>query len=190
MDPVPAGLQRQLVQAQLAGVKYAVDLDRLELRRDQLAVLGGRVLAQMPGVFGLLRPLGRQGEPVRSRDVGDGRRLREVRQQLGRALDVLDRLQEDDRVAALVEALDQGALEAQVRPPVACLRVLVGFRVGIDPEDLGGAPGEHVGAVALAAGEVGNRGTANALRRSTRRRPGGGDTSSSPPGRRAGCARR
>ena len=79
-------------------------------------------------------------------------------------LDVLDRLQEDDRVAALVEALNQGALEAQVRPPVACLRVLVGLRVGIDPDDLGGAPGEHVGAVALATGEVGDRGSANALR--------------------------
>ena len=52
--------------------------------------------------------------------------------------------------------LDQGALEAQVRAPVAQPGVLVRLGVGVDADDLGGALGEHVGAVALAAGEVGD----------------------------------
>ena len=50
-------------------------------------------------------------------------------------LDVLDRLQEDDRVAGLGEALDQVALEAQVGPRVAQPGVLVGLRVGVDADD-------------------------------------------------------
>ena len=49
-------------------------------------------------------------------------------------LHVLDRLQEDDRVAGLGEALDQVALEAQVGAHVAQPRVLVGLGVGVDAD--------------------------------------------------------
>ena len=71
-------------------------------------------------------------------------------------MDVLDRLQEDDRVPGLVELLDQPPLEAQVVPPVAQPGVLVGLRVRVDADDVGRRSGEHVGAVALSAGEIGD----------------------------------
>ena len=84
--------------AQLAGVEEAEDLDLGEGRLEQLAVLLDRVLAQVPGVVGLLGALGGEGEPVRGRDEGQRRRLGDRRQQRRHVLDVLDRLQEDDRV--------------------------------------------------------------------------------------------
>ena len=68
--------------------------------------------------------------------------------------------------------------------------VLVGVGVGVDPDHLGGRAGEHVGAVALAAGEVGDAHCPRLGRRSTRRRRGGAGTSSSPRARREACARR
>ena len=69
-------------------------------------------------------------------------------------LHVLDRLQEDDRVAGLREALDQVSLVAQVGAHVAQPSVLVRLRVGVHPDDARGRRGEQVGAVALAAGHV------------------------------------
>ena len=69
---------------------------------------------------------------------------------------MLDRLQKDDRVAGGGEGLDQGALEAQVRPHVAQPGVLVRLRVGVDADDLGRRAREDVGAVPLAAGQVGD----------------------------------
>ena len=54
-------------------------------------------------------------------------------------LQVLDRLQEDDRVGRLGERLDQVALEAQVGAAVAQPRVLVRLGVGVDADDAGGA---------------------------------------------------
>ena len=54
MDAVPAEPDRELVRAELAGVEEAEDLDPLEVRLEQLAVLRLVVLAQVPGVVGLL----------------------------------------------------------------------------------------------------------------------------------------
>ena len=52
-------------------------------------------------------------------------------------MDVLDRLQEDDRVARLVEVLHQATLEAQVLAPVAAPGVLEGLGVRVDADHLG-----------------------------------------------------
>src|SRR4051794_29530803 len=64
MDPVPARPDRELMGAQLAGVKEAEQLDACEMRFEQIAVLAGVVLAQVPGVVGLLRAGRGQGEAI------------------------------------------------------------------------------------------------------------------------------
>ena len=137
VDAVPAELDRQLVGAQLAGVEEAEQLDPGEVRLAERAELLGAVLVDVPGVVGLLGPRRRQRQQVRGRDVGDaaGREHRlEVLEDRAGVLDVLDRLQEDDRVAGLGEGFDQVALEAQVGAAVAQPRVLVGLGVGVDAD--------------------------------------------------------
>ena len=90
-----------------------------------------------------------------------------------------------------VELLDQAALEAQVRPPVAQARRARGPRGWRRPRrPRRRARASRSDAVALAAGEVGDAQALRSARRSTRRRRGGGGTSSSPRARRAACARR
>ena len=104
---------------------------------------------------------------------------------------VLDRLQEHDGVARLGEPLDQRALEAQVRrarSAAARGRGPRGWRRRRPPTAR--VAGQHVRAVALAAGHVDDAPADGPRARSTRRRRGGGGTSSSPRGRRAACARR
>ena len=96
-----------------------------------------RVLAQVPGVVGLLGAGRGEGQPVGRRDVAQRRGGREALQQPAGLGDVLDRLQEDDRVARPVELLHQPALEAQVCEPVAQSGVLVGLRVCVHPHHLG-----------------------------------------------------
>src|SRR5215204_3998815 len=54
VDALPARLERQLVDAELAGVEQRVQLDGPEMRLEQLAVLGGGVLAHVTGVLRLL----------------------------------------------------------------------------------------------------------------------------------------
>ena len=157
MDPVPAQLQGDLVGAQPAGVEEAEQLHPLEALLAEGAELPGPVLAQVPRVVGLLGAGRRQGEQVRGGDVGDpagGQHRLEALEDRARVADVLDRLQEDDRVAGLREALDQVALEAKVGPHVAPPRVLVRLRVGVDPDHALRRARKHVGAVALAAGHV------------------------------------
>src|SRR6266516_2455719 len=73
VNPVPAEPQRQLVDAQLAGVKDAEHLDAREVAPQELTVLGDRVLAQMPRVIGLLGAGRGERQPVRRRDVGQRR---------------------------------------------------------------------------------------------------------------------
>ena len=99
-------------------------------------------------------PSGRKGQAVRGRDVGDRRGRGDLRQQLAGLVDVLDRLQEDDGVGRAAELLDQAALEAQIRPDVAGLGVLVRLGVGVDAGDAARAARQQVRAVALAAGEI------------------------------------
>src|SRR4051794_6094397 len=127
MDVVPADPDGELMGAELAGVEDAEDLHSLEVPAQQVAVLGGVVLAQVPGVLRLLGSGGREREPVRGRDVGDRRHLRDPSQQAVGLVDVLDRLQEDDGIDTLVEVLDESSPEAQVGAPVARSRVLEGF---------------------------------------------------------------
>ena len=115
-----------------------------EGRLEQLAVLVDRVLAEMPGVVRLLGTLGREGQSVRGRDERQRSRRSRSRRAARNVLDVLDRLQEDDRVERSGDVLDQVALEAQVRAAVARRGMLVGLRVGVDPDDLGSRRGEHV----------------------------------------------
>jgi hypothetical protein len=55
MQRIPAESQRELVQAQLAGVEDAVKLDVIEHRTAERLELVGPVLAQVDGVVG---PLG------------------------------------------------------------------------------------------------------------------------------------
>src|SRR5829696_451511 len=107
---IPAEPDRELVQAQLARVKEPQQLDLAEMGLEQRAVLARVVLAQMPGVFGLLGAGGRQGEQVGRGDVGDGGDGGDPLQQAIWLVDVLDRLQKDDRVALAVELLDEAAL--------------------------------------------------------------------------------
>ena len=75
---------------------------------------------------------------------------------------VLDRLQEHDGVGRLAEGLDELAREAQVGAAVAQPRVLVRLGVGVDADDARRGAGEHVRAVALAAGHVDHAQTADA----------------------------
>ncbi len=69
-------------------------------------------------------------------------------------LEVLDRLQEHDRIGRLGERLDEVTREAQVGAAVAQPRVLVSLGVGVHADDLCGGVSEHVRAIALAAGHV------------------------------------
>src|SRR5581483_4953946 len=80
----------------------------------------------------------------------------EVTEDRAGVLDVLDRLQKHDRLAGALIAvtLDRGALEAQVRAPVAQPRVLMGLGVGVDAHHASRTMGQHIGPVALAAGHV------------------------------------
>ena len=158
---------------ELARVEEPADLDPGERRLEQAAVLLDRVLAQMPGVVGLVGALGGERQPVGRRDERERSRLADRGEQRGDVLDVLDRLQEDDGVERPADVLDEIALEAEVGPLVAGLGVLVGLRVGVDPDDVGGTSCEDVGAVPLTAGEVGDAACPRPGSRSTRRRPDG-----------------
>jgi hypothetical protein len=73
-----------------------------------------------------------------------------------RIVDVLDRLQEHDGVVApgLAVVLHHPPLEMQVLGGVAQAGVLEGIGVGVDAQHALCAPGQHGGAVALAAGHV------------------------------------
>src|SRR5262245_20796440 len=68
---VPAELDRQLVGAQLAGMKEAKQLDAEEVRLAELAELPRTVLVHVPRVVGLLRARGCEREQVGGRDVSD-----------------------------------------------------------------------------------------------------------------------
>src|SRR5262249_53175383 len=105
VDPVPAGPQGELVEAELAGGEGPEELGPRGGGVERLSVLGGRVLAAVLGVVGALGPGGRQGEAVRGRDVGDRRRPGEALAERAGLGYVLDRLQEDDRVTRALEAL-------------------------------------------------------------------------------------
>src|SRR3954467_2994752 len=135
MDPIPARSDRELVCPQLAGVEQAEQLDAREVRLEEVAVLARVVLAQVPGVVGLLRARRGEGEPVRGRDVGGRRDAADRLDQLVRLVDVLDGLEEDDGLAPRVEVLDQAALEGEVRALVAGAGVLEGrgVRIGAGP---------------------------------------------------------
>ena len=157
VDGVPAQSQGDGVGAEAAGVEEAEHLDGGEVRRAERAELLGAVLLHVPRVPRLLGARRRERQEVRGGDVGHApgeEHPAEVLEDRVRVLDVLDRLQEDDGVARLGEGLDRRALEAQVLPRVAQPRVLVGLGVRVDADHRGGAAGEHLGAVALAAGHV------------------------------------
>ena len=190
---VPAGAQRQLVDAELARVEEAVHLEAVEHRRAQRPELLGAVLAQVPRVVRLVGAGRGQREQVRRGHVGGAARAQqrlEVAQHVLGALHVLDRLEEHHRVALLAVALHQVAHEADAGPRVLEPGVLVGLGVGVHPGHRAGAARQHVGAVALAAGHVHHVEARAAVARSTRTRPGGAGTSSSRPAHRASCARR
>src|SRR5215218_7892273 len=70
VDAVPAELDRELVDSQLAGVVEAVELDAGEVVLAEAAELGGAVLVDVPGVVGLLGAGRRQRQQVRGRDEG------------------------------------------------------------------------------------------------------------------------
>ena len=163
------------------------------MRGAQGAELLGAVLAQVPRVARALGALGRQREDVGRRHVGRPAGLQHALDVLEHAvgvLDVLDRLQEDDRVARLREGLDHVAHEAQVGRAVAQARVLVRVGVGVDADHAVGAarPGRRRRSPRRTRGR--RRAPRRRAWRSTRRRRGGGETSSSPRGRRGACARR
>ncbi len=180
--------------AQLARVEEPVHLDAGEVRRGTArSNSSGRYSCTCHGLSERAAPLGASvstlGVETNTVPAAPHERAEVLERRAG-VLQVLDRLQEHDRVGGLGEGLDEVALEAQVRPGVAQPGVLVGLGVGVDADHLRGRAGEHVRAVALAAGHVDHARAPPAARRSTRRRRGGGGTSSSPRARRAACARR
>jgi hypothetical protein len=157
VEVVPAALDRELVEAQLARVEEAEDLHVREARRAELTELLGAVLLHVPRVAGLLRSVGRERQHVRRRDVCRAARAQhraQVVEDLARVLHVLDRLEEDDRVARRTVGLDEVADEAHSRSRVLQPRVLEGLGVRVDPRDGRGAVGEYRAAVPLAAGHV------------------------------------
>ena len=128
------------------------------MRAAQRVELLRAVLADMPRVARALGAGRREREHVRRRDehhaAGAGQ-LAQAPEHRPRVLDVLDRLQEHERVARLVEGLDHRAHEAQVVAHVAQPGVLVRLGVGVDADDFRRPRARHhVGAVALAAGHV------------------------------------
>src|SRR5947209_3718836 len=113
----------------------------------------------MPRVVGFGRARRGEREQVGSRDIGDaawGEQAPKVLEHARWVLDMLDRLQEHDRVEGrrLTEPLDHSALEGEVLAPVAQSRVLERFGVRVDADHAGGRTGQHFRAVALAAGRV------------------------------------
>src|SRR3954468_6158409 len=64
VDSIPAGPQRELVEPQLSGVEDAQDLDPREVGIEQIAVLGQRVLPEMPRVLRLFGARWREGQAV------------------------------------------------------------------------------------------------------------------------------
>jgi hypothetical protein len=138
-------------------VEEAQQLDAVEDALAQRAELFGAVLLQVPGVAGLVRAGRREGEHVRGGDVDRPARTQhaeEVAEHSPGIGHVLDRLEEDDRVAGLVVALDQVAHEADARPGVLEPCVLVRLGVGVHAGHAPGAARQDVYAVALAAGHV------------------------------------
>ena len=138
VEAVPSEADRGLVHLQLSGVEEAEHLDRVEVRRQQLAILADVVLDDVPGVLGLLDVRAGEREAVRGRDERGGRDPGDLVEQLRRVVDVLDGLQEDHGVDGLVELLDEPTAETQVRSPVAQASVLVGLGVGVDADHLRG----------------------------------------------------
>src|SRR3954447_24379976 len=125
VDAIPSGRDRELVHAELSGVMEAEQLDSREVRRQKLQVLGGRVFPQVPRVSGAVGAGGSEREPIRGRDVGDRSGGGDPIAEGAWLVDVLDRLQEDDRVVGPLEVLDQAALEPQPRTRVAAAGMLV-----------------------------------------------------------------
>src|SRR3954451_6367072 len=104
MERVPAGTDRQLVDAELARVEKPVHLDAAERALTELAELRGAVLLDVPRIARSLGALRREREHVRCRDVRDPARSQqraEVLERGLRVLQVLDRLQEHERIARL-----------------------------------------------------------------------------------------
>src|ERR1700746_1738162 len=94
---VPAELDRDLVQPQLARVEEPQHLDPAEALLAELAKLRRAVLTQVPGVIGLLGAGWRQRQQVWRGDEGDAARRQhrlEVLENGAGVLYVLDRLQE------------------------------------------------------------------------------------------------
>src|SRR3954449_9761496 len=88
-DSIPAGPQREFVEPQFSGVEDTQDLDPREVRIEQLAVLGERVLPEMPRVLRLLRARWREGQAVGRGDVGDRRDASEALEQRRGLVNVL-----------------------------------------------------------------------------------------------------
>jgi hypothetical protein len=78
----------------------------------------------------------------------------EVPQDRLRLPHVLDRLEEDERVAGLRVLFDEVAHEADTRARVLEAGVLVGLGVGVHARDPPRAPRQHLDPIALAAGHV------------------------------------
>src|SRR4029450_10774353 len=77
VDAVPAQAQGELMEAELACVEEAEHLHPGEAWPDPRAGFGEGVLAQVPGVVGLLRARRRQGQAVGGRDECQGRQAGE-----------------------------------------------------------------------------------------------------------------
>ena len=127
------------------------------------------------------------------RDAAGREQRREALQQRQRLLDVLDGLQEHDRVVGSARRRSPRSAQRSNEVRDACTAAARAR----GPRGLASTPttsarvlGEHGRAVALAARHVDHPQAGAALRRSTGTRPDDGDTSSSPPGRREASARR
>ena len=157
VEAIPPRAQRELVYAQLVRVKEPVQLDGLEVRTTELLELLAAVLVYVPGVVRAGRAAWCERQHVRRRHehrplLADERT--EMVEHRTRVLQVLDRLQEHDRVGRLGEPVDEIARVAEVRAGVAQAGMLVCLGISVDADDVRCGASEHVRAIALAAGHV------------------------------------
>ncbi|CAB4347208.1 unannotated protein [freshwater metagenome] len=143
MNRIPAeALDRDLMDAERAGVVEAEDFNIAEVLGAKRAEFVRTVLVNMPRVAGAIGPLGRQRQHVGGRDV-DGRILTRfdqtaaVIENLARISDVLNRLEKDDGIARLFVAVNQCPLEAEPGARVAGLGVGMSVGVGVDADNVG-----------------------------------------------------
>ena len=158
MDAVPAERIASSCARSLRAWKRPSSSTRPKWRLAERPELLGPVLVDVPGVVGLLRPGRRQGQQVRRRDVGDAARLEHRLEVLEDRARVLRRARSSagrrPRRRARRSSRPGRARSAGWAARSAARACSWASGLASTPTTLAAAPGEHVRAVALAAGHV------------------------------------